>query len=52
MRLVALKTLSPYLSMHMKNIKIRGHMCLVRQFEGNVILNSKLETNMGINKRE
>jgi hypothetical protein len=35
-------------SMHMKNIQIRGHMCHVRGFEDTVVLDSELETNMEI----
>jgi hypothetical protein len=35
-------------SMHMKNIQIGGRMCLMREFEDTVVLNSKLETNMKI----
>jgi hypothetical protein len=31
----------------MKNVEIRGRMRHVRQFEGNVVLHSELETNMG-----
>jgi hypothetical protein len=30
----------------MKNVQIRGRTCLVHQFEGVVILDSELETNM------
>jgi hypothetical protein len=35
-------------SMHMKNVQIRGRTCPVRQFEGTMILDSKLETKMEI----
>jgi hypothetical protein len=35
-------------SMHMKNIQIRGRTCLVREFEDMVVLDSELETNKDI----
>jgi hypothetical protein len=38
--------LSPYLFMHMKNVQIIGRTHLVRQFEGTVVMDSELETNM------
>jgi hypothetical protein len=34
---------------YMKNVQIRGRTCHVHQFEGMVVLNSELETNMGSN---
>jgi hypothetical protein len=42
MRLVALEILSPYLSMHMRNIEIRGCTHLVRQFEVKMVLDPRL----------
>jgi hypothetical protein len=33
--------------MHMKNVQIEGHTHILRQFKGNVVLDPKLETNMG-----
>jgi hypothetical protein len=33
--------------MHMKNVKIGGHMRHVHQFESNVVLNFELEINKG-----
>jgi collagenase-like PrtC family protease len=44
MRLVALEILSPYLSMNMKNVKIRGRMCPMYQFEGKVVLDSEIDS--------
>jgi hypothetical protein len=41
MRLVALERLSPYLSMHMKNVQIRGRTHHVHQFEGKVVLDPR-----------
>jgi hypothetical protein len=41
-----LESLSPWLSVHRKNVKIGGHMRLVGQFEGKVVLDPELETNM------
>jgi hypothetical protein len=35
-------------SMHMKNIQIRGHTCHVHEFENMVVMDSELETNMEI----
>jgi hypothetical protein len=35
-------------SMHMKNIQIRGHTCQVHEFEDTVVLDFELETNMKI----
>jgi hypothetical protein len=35
-------------SMHMKNIQIRGRTYLVREFEDMVVLDSELETNKDI----
>jgi hypothetical protein len=42
MRSVALKILSPYLFIHMKNVQIGCRMCYVYQFESNVVLHSEL----------
>jgi hypothetical protein len=44
MRPVVLKNLSPYLSMHMKNIRIGGCTRPVRQFEGMVILDPEIDS--------
>jgi hypothetical protein len=35
-------------SMHMKNVQIRGCTCRVREFEDTVVLDSELQTNMEI----
>jgi hypothetical protein len=46
MKLVVLERLSPYLSMHIKNIQIGGRTRPVHSFECKVVLYSELETNM------
>jgi hypothetical protein len=35
-------------SIHMKNLQIRGHTCPMREFEDTMVLDSELETNMKI----
>jgi hypothetical protein len=41
-----LKSLSPYLFMHMKNVQIGCCTCLVRQFEGKVILDPEIDSKL------
>jgi hypothetical protein len=47
MRLIALERLSPYLSMLIKNVQIGDFTRPVHYFEGMVVLNSELKTNVG-----
>jgi hypothetical protein len=42
-RLVALESLSLYLSIHMKNVQIEGRTHPVRQFEGRVVLDPEID---------
>jgi hypothetical protein len=39
-------------SMHMKNVQIRGHMCHVHEFEDMVVLDSELEKSWNLNKHD
>jgi hypothetical protein len=48
MRLVPLKSLSPWLSVHMYNVQNGGPMQYRRQFEYDVVLNSELDSNSAI----
>jgi hypothetical protein len=45
---VPLERLSPLLSVHMKNVQNGGHMQSGRQFEYEVVLHSKLDSNSAI----
>jgi hypothetical protein len=40
-----LERISPYLSMHMKNVQIGGCTLPVHQFEGKVVMYSELDSN-------
>jgi hypothetical protein len=46
MGMIALESLSPYLSMHIKNVQIGVRPCHMHQFEDKFIMDSELETNM------
>jgi hypothetical protein len=49
---VALKSISPYLSMHMKNVQIEGSTRPVHEFECMVVLDSELKTTWKVNKQD
>jgi hypothetical protein len=46
MRPDALQSLSPYHSMHMKNIQIRGRTHSVPQFQGKVVLDPEIDSKL------
>jgi hypothetical protein len=46
-KIFSLESLSPYLSIHIKNGNNGGRLRLARQFKGNVVLDSELEINIG-----
>jgi hypothetical protein len=46
MRPVVLKSLSTYLFVHMRNVKIESHTYHMRQFKGKLVLYSKLKKYM------